>query len=96
MTRLARRCVWKYPLDLRSGPQLVEMPAGANLLHVGTQVIGGQHHPVMWAEVNTTGPPQTRQFFVVATGFDDVPMGASYVGTIHVEWTVWHIYEDAA
>jgi hypothetical protein len=85
--------VYKYPLDLRSGPQIIAMPYGAKIVHVHDQVLGGEPHPVMWAEVSTTAPLVSRQFFVLATGHDDVPMGATYIGTIHVEWTVWHIYE---
>lgn len=95
VTEMARRCVWKFPLALRSGPQAVEMPAGSTIVHTHTQVIGGEPVPVLWADVNATWPPQRRTFHVIATGFDDVPEGATYVGTIHVEWTVWHIYEEA-
>jgi hypothetical protein len=81
--------VWKFPLELHTVAQNLTMPYGATILHVHAQ----DDRPVMWAEVNVASPGVTRTFFVVPTGMADVPMGSHYVGTVHIEWTVWHIYE---
>lgn len=83
----ARGVVYKYPLTL-SPSQTIEMPYGANIVHVHEQ----DNRPCLWAEVNTSSPIIERTFCVVATG-EDVPMGARHVGTIHIDWTVWHVYE---
>lgn len=90
---MADRRIWKYPLELRGGPQAVSMPHGAEIVHVHAQVLGGSPRPVLWAEVNDSGPTQERSFYVVATG-EEIPFEARHhLGTIHIEWTVWHVYE---
>jgi len=86
--RAARR-VYKYPLLLAAGPQQVEMPIVATVLHVHEQ----NDRPVLWAEVNTSARLTTRTFAVFATG-EDVPVGWRYVGTVHVGWTTWHVFEE--
>lgn len=84
----ARR-VYKYSLQLGLGSQQVEMPHGANIVHVHAQ----NERPVLWAEVNTSAPVVRRTFTVVSTG-QDVPVGWAYIGTVHIGWKVWHVYED--
>ena len=85
-----KRRVYKYPLQLHSGPQVVTMPHGAQIVHVHEQ----DDRPVLWAEVNTTGPAHDRIYWVFATG-EDIPIRVKrHVGTIHVGWTVWHVYEE--
>lgn len=84
---MARR-VFKYPLQLTSGPQEVKMPPSF-ILHVHEQ----NGAPCLWAEVDPSADPDARTFYVVATG-EDVPPGGNYVGTVHIGWTVWHIYDD--
>ena len=88
------RVVWKFPLDLRPGPQKLEMPVGAMVVHAFTQVIAGRPSPVMWATVDPTTPTQPRTFHVLATGEEYRLPVSRYVGTVHVDWTVWHIIED--
>lgn len=89
---MARR-VWKFPLALRSGEQFVDVPAGASIVHLHSQVVGGGHRPVMWAEVDDSAPTTVRTFYVVATG-ESIPFEArQYLGTVHIDWTVWHVYE---
>lgn len=86
--------VYKYPLRISSAPQTVEMPRGAEVVHVHSQVLGGEPRACLWAEVDTAAPGVHRHFAAYATGEDiDVQLGARFVGTIHVDWTVWHVYE---
>ena len=82
----AGRRVYKYPLTFHP-LQSVEMPYGAVVRHVHEQ--GGA--PCLWVEVNTSAPMVVNHFIVVATG-QEVPVGATYVGTVHVKWTVWHVF----
>lgn len=89
---VAHRRVYKYPLELRSGWQTVDIPYGANIVHIHAQVIAGRDRPTIWAEVNTTAPMVQRTLGVFATG-EDIPTGSRHLGTIHIDWTVWHVYE---
>jgi hypothetical protein len=90
---MARR-VWKYPLRFVASRQEVEMPYGASIVHVHEQRIGGFPAVVLWAEVDAAAPRQLRAFYAVATGESIPPEARRYVGTVHVSWEVWHVYED--
>ena len=87
------KTVWKYPLKLdMDNLQRVQLPAGAVIQHVNAQ----NDIPTMWAEVNPDrNVDEVRYFSVVATGAS-VPDKSVYIGTIHIDWTVWHIYEVGA
>lgn len=80
--------VYKFPLAMDRGWQRVEMPDGARVVHVHEQ----DGRACLWASVNATRPVVVRHFGVFATG-EEIPTGA-YVGTIHLGWTVWHIFEN--
>jgi|SRR5688572_7297541 len=81
--------VWKYTLGTHA---VVEMPAGAELLHVAWQ-----HRAIqVWARVEPEAPKETRQFHVVGTG-RDLPEGAGrYVGSAVTETGtyVFHVFEQ--
>lgn len=81
------RAVWKYPLALRSGAQRVTLPEGAILRHVHAQGT-----PTLWFEVDPRQRPEDRLFAIFATGEPFGPDG-SYLGTVHIDWMVWHVYE---
>lgn len=91
----ARR-VLRYQLS-GLGKHTVTMPVGAEIVHVATQ----GYRPTMWAEVpdweargieNPNSIP--RVFHVVNTGEEiEANWHAIYVGTVHIEWSAWHIYE---
>ena len=86
------KVVHKYQLRLVGGPQVVQMPADAHIVHVHEQ----DERPTLWAYVDIDRLPVTRVFSIFATGQPiEIPVH-SYVGTIHVGWTVWHVYEDVA
>lgn len=88
--------VYKYPLALSQRAQEIEMPRASRVVHVATQMIGGQEVPVLWARVSPTEAPVIRRFAIFATGEDIAPRW-DYIGTVHIGWTVWHIHEwDAA
>lgn len=86
---MPERTVFKYPLNLKSRAQTVSMPVGARIVHVHEQ----DERPVLWAEVNTSAPVGERTFSIFATGEPIAAGFPCYVGTVHVGWTVWHVYE---
>jgi hypothetical protein len=81
------RVVWKFPLNLTNNLQVMHMPTDAKIVHVAAQ----NDRPTMWAECRPEGPVVTRVFKVYPTGLS-IDEG-SYVGTVHIGWTVWHVYE---
>lgn len=82
--------LFKYELQER-GIAIVEMPAGAKLLHVADQCGAAQ----LWAEVDDQRKLEARRIAVLYTGFDGVPEGAVYVGTAISNGgnIVRHVYE---
>lgn len=83
------RQILKYPLELTARAQPVPMPAGARVVHVQEQ----HGLPTMWAEVDPRNVTEQRNFRVFATGEDIPEAWHNYIGTVHISWTVWHIYE---
>lgn len=57
--------IYKYPIQMRELFQ-VEMPAGAQILHVDLQNGG----PFMWVKVDTDQPMKRYNFGVFGTGHD--------------------------
>ena len=92
------RVVWKYPLYPGS-PTVVSMPAGAQIIHVGSQNDG----PVLFAlvdpERNHRELRERRDFFVYGTGHPIVEEGLTYIGSVQVPLEsvpselVWHVFE---
>ena len=84
------RSVWKYPLEPTSEPQLVQMPDGAKIIHVGMQV----DQLAMWADAVIDTPDCDRWFCVEGTGWPIHHQGW-HVGTVlmHGAGFVWHVYE---
>lgn len=86
------RTVWKFPLDVKDGTQIVSMPVGSKIVCVAQQ----GDCPTIWAEVESVKTLVDRHFVVVGTGhpMPDVPV--SHRGTcFHRGGLVWHIYEVA-
>jgi hypothetical protein len=86
------RAVWKFPLALNPVAQLVSMPIGSRVIHVHEQ----NGRPALWAEVHPDQPSDSRLFRVFATGERIDDPAYCYVGTVHIDWTVWHVYEDVS
>lgn len=85
--------VWKYVL--RKPQQLVEMPAGARLLHVDQDP--ASLNPAVWAEVDPQADPQVRRLAVVMTGEAFDSEGLTYIGTAWIRelGIIAHVYEAA-
>lgn len=89
------RQVWKYRLEL-VGHQVLHMPAGAELLHLGIQpasTVADDSSIVLWADVDPAVGVVPREFYVRGTGHgipDDVQQ---YVGTVQQGSFVWHVFE---
>lgn len=69
--------------------QYIHTMRGAELLHVAVQ----DGIPFVWALVDPSEPMVKRTVRVYATGEpidDDVT--PDYVGTFHIDWTVWHVF----
>ena len=85
------RRVYKYPLPIADAFNL-ELPAGADLLHVAEQA--GTAY--MWTMVNPDAAPTVRQFALRGTGHpienDDADL--SYIGSFVMrEQFVFHLFE---
>lgn len=82
------KTIWKFPLsEVVSLTFGLEMPLGADVVHVGVQ----NGEIVLWARVDTELEIVTRYFVIIETG-DPEPHGA-YVGTVQIEQYVWHVFE---
>lgn len=85
--------VWKFPLV--PGPNVLQMPKGARVLHVHDQ----NGVPCLWALVDPDAKVDMRGFLVAGTGqllSDDIER-ATYHGAAHcrsyVTTLVWHVFE---
>lgn len=97
----APQTIWKYELAITDA-QLVAMPAGAELLHVGAQRME-VHEPgqagvwdalTLWARVDVSAPMVGRLIAVVGTGhLCPNPDEGVYVGTAQCGAFVWHVFD---
>ena len=78
--------VWKFPLRR---DEFIDMPAGAELLHVDTQ--GGT--PMLWALVSLDNDAVVRRVSVVGTGWDMPVKPGKYVGTYMDGPFVFHVFD---
>lgn len=70
--------IWKYPLEITTDIQLIEIPKGAQILTV--QVQNGL--PCIWALVNPDATKAQVEIYTFDTGQPNVDTnGLSYVGT---------------
>lgn len=67
----------------------VQMPVGAQILHVHDQDGG----PCIWALVDPDAKKEVRRFFIVGTGHKFDPRW-QYIGTAHCGGLVWHVFEE--
>lgn len=82
--------VWKFALAL-ADYQAVNMPEGAEILHLGEQ----GDDLFLWARVDPERPNKTRYFTVVGTGHI-APKSSPFVGTVLTRGGsfVWHVFEE--
>ena len=85
------KAVWKYPIPVEAEFG-IQMPAGAKVLHVGTQ----RGNPTLWALVDTDAPPVGVDFQIAGTGHE--APGWTYVGTFLTtnDMYVWHLFQRGA
>ena len=81
------RAVFKYPLRLEPGPQIVTMPFGHVIRYVGAQ--DGQL--AIWAEVDSEVEKRDTVFWVVGL---TIPGDAFYIGTAEIPPFVWHVFQQ--
>jgi hypothetical protein len=94
------RAVWKFKVpmgEVHGYGSTVSMPAGAEIVSIGTQAADLW----VWAIVDTEAPRTERRLGYFATG---TPLPDwDYVGTVHVldpdrpalgSWLVWHVFEE--
>lgn len=98
---MAEHKVWKFrvPMGEVHGPgSTVTMPAGAEIVSVGTQGV----EVFVWALVDPDAPKVGRRLGFFATG-SPLPEGWVHVGTAHVPGPnptlegsnyVWHVFEE--
>ena len=83
-----RQKVFKYMFEGVDTDNAIEMPLGAELLHVGVQ-----HNRIcLWARVNENARMVGRRFRIVGTGHDGAD--GRYLGTVsfHSGDLVFHIF----
>lgn len=85
------KTVFKYVLQSTAND--IQMPAGAQVLHVTEQ----NNMVCMWILVDESAPVETRRFLMVGTGHREVPNDATYCGTTHIYTDrailVLHVFE---
>jgi hypothetical protein len=94
--------VWKYPLEV-DDLQDVMMPASAQVLHVGEQLLVGPRHRAtslaLWALVDTNAPVVPFRIRIAGTGHAlpptfPKPIGDNYIGTVVTSsGLVWHAFD---
>lgn len=87
--------IFKYLLEQDPTTlQILEMPEGAKVLHVGEQ-FGGLY---AWALVSPAATKVNYKFFVLGTGIDcaHLEMVSSFAGSVQMSnGLVWHVFYKA-
>lgn len=102
------KIVRKYPLGLELHvPVEILMPDGAEVLHVGTQILIASHHivhedvspslerPYVWALVDALVDRVVRRgFVIVGTGEEFNAEGSKFIGTVVTsDLNMLHVFE---
>lgn len=88
------KTVWKYVL-YQPGLNIIKMPAGAEILHIGMQ----DDRPCAWVFVDSENELQERLIHVFGTGWEmgDVPNNKKHLGTAQTnDSLVWHVFEGGS
>lgn len=84
------KTIFKY--ELKSDACDVQMPAGADIVHVGEQ----RGNICLWAIVDLEANAVTRRFVTVGTGWEiERPESLKHLASIVMEGhaLVWHVFE---
>lgn len=84
------KAVWKYPLEIADGQNLM-MPEGAEILTA--QMQGGILS--LWALVNPEAPMQRRVIEILGTGNPASDVERKYIATAQMAGglLIWHVFE---
>lgn len=91
------RCIYKYPLTTAYGPQTLNLPVNARVLHAGVQA----GEIVIWCLVfHDDLEPRIFQVFGTGHRIPDTILVKEYIGTVtvhhrHAIDLVWHVLEVA-
>lgn len=75
------RTIWKFALAADRDVQHVQMPIGADILHVAEQ----DGKPMLWAMVNPDADRRPRRILTITTGGDCTVqrvLSTQYIGTV--------------
>lgn len=79
--------IWGFSLEL-TDRQIIMIPKGARMLCAQFQ-----RSVCVWAEVNSSAPPETVEFLIVGTGKDGPDFREhTYLSTVQMGSLVWHVY----
>jgi len=84
------RQILKWVIEVDYREQTILMPHGSQVVAVQEQY--GQL--AMWADCDTDQSMSPRKFLVIGTGFN-IPVDATYLGTVKQGSFVWHLLEIA-
>lgn len=92
------RKVWRYPLEVKEGPQQLQWAVKGKIIHVDSKTFG---YVDLWVEFDDSEEVATRTFQIFGTGWE-ITDDAQYIGTSvqrtqnpdqFNEIKVWHVYE---
>ena len=81
------KTIWKYELRI-TDTQVVEMPDGAEVLHVGCQA----GKICLWALVDPEAALIPYEFQIVGTGHPYEVGTGGHIGTAVIDPFVWHVF----
>lgn len=86
--KVSKHTIYKYPLPQRD--MVIDLPQGADPVHVGTQ----GKAIILWVRVTTDVPSEPRTFHVRGTG-EDIDITWVYIGTVEdTNNLIWHVFEE--
>lgn len=91
------KSVYKYNVSLDYGSAItLEMPVGADILHVGAQAVGGGEQGLfLWALVDPSQPSENVPLWVAATGAPVPANVGEHLGTalLYDGDLVFHVFK---
>lgn len=92
--------IYKYELPIQDRVT-VDLPVGAKILNVETQIFGIEEKVFLWALVNPEATLlESAKFHLYGTGHPITQDGKklNYVGTVHMKTAslVWHVFQESS
>lgn len=83
-----------HKFEVPNGKAAIEMPKGADLLHVATQPKAVGVGVFLWTLIDPDAAWTVREIGYFATG-EEIPDGSAYIGTAVTpdRAFVWHVFE---